>query len=182
MLLEHNTWPQTILGPKLLNKKELVEYIVCYHLFGSDKSLEDNLKYQRTSLASAKIRLNNYYSYLKRLEIDNDELYKAYVRKLRKENLSIKRFNKNIEENIKNFFDIIQNHNTHEINDMAFYSILNCHTYENKVIAPKSFWLNSEIIACKNNINHEKKNIEFYIKDINKKISQYHKLKNQLMT
>jgi len=180
MYLNYNAWPQSFLGPKLLSKKEVIEKIVCYQIFGDDSSYEENMNYKRESLRKLKKDLNNLYSYLKRLDVEADKLYDSYVKRTKKENYRVSIYNKNIIANSKMFENIAENLPI-KLSNRNYYTFCNCEELEVVPILDKRSWLNGEKIHYTHCIDHQKHNIEFHKKDIISKIKQYYKLKNHLM-
>lgn len=180
MYLNYNSWPQSFLGPKLLSKKEIIEKIVCYQVFGDDSSFEENINRGRSNLKKFKKGLNDLYSYFKRLDIETDKLYDSYVKHAKKENYRVSIYNKNIVENSKMFEDIAENLPTN-ISNRNYYAFCNCGELEMLPILDKTSWLNAEKIHYTHCIDNQKQSINYHEKDIISKIKQYNKLKNHLM-
>lgn len=179
MYLNRNGWPQSLLGPKLLSKNEIIEQIVCYQVFGEVTSFEDSIVRQRQNLEKAKKDLNDVYSYLNRLDIETDKLYDSYVKWTKKENHLAVKYNKNIEANSKMFKDIIKDLPV-EVQNQNYYFI-NCPKLEIRPILTKTAWLNGEKIHSTHRVTHLKQHIQFQANKIIFNTKQYNKLKNHQM-
>jgi len=180
-LIEFN-WPQSILGPKLLSRTELIEIIISYTLWNSDESFIDRIQDLKKDIENEKIFLNSLYSYQKRLSIpaEFDKLYAAYIKKLEKENYRRNEVNKILNTNCKKISKLIEE-NTTQLNNGSVLGLCNFNKFDIQLSETKTSWLNIEKIHTVAKIDASVTYIKMRKKEIHQHTKQYNKLKNQLM-
>lgn len=140
-------WPQKLLGPKILNKKELVEFIF---LMNRTNTFTNNLQYyidlDIKKINDIKQKINNNYSMSARLKNKDEvkKLYDAYVRKIKSKKFKLDQISDNIRINLKNLHDLKKQ--LPELIDIDLFCIMNME-YEQPIlkIIPQKQWVASEL-------------------------------------
>jgi len=140
-------WPQKLLGPRILNKKELVEFIF---LMSRTNTLTNNLQYyidlDTKKIKEIKQKINNNYSMSARLKNKDEvkKIYDAYVRKIKHERFKLDQVSNNISINLKNLHDLKKQ--LPELIDIDLFCIMNMR-YEKPIIKiiPQKQWVAAEL-------------------------------------
>lgn len=189
MELSYLYWPHSVLGPKIFTKKELKDYLLTYLVFDQWCTKDDVLKLFKKRLSDLKTKLNNLYSYLKRLDIpdEQEKIYNSYLKKIKAGTNNIKQVKTILETNItileelakqlpKNYYMNYKHGFLHRNLNYISDPIKNV-----KIELDKNTWIKAKKAITHAEIKSVKDEIDQIKKDYSEKLAEYNDLNQKIM-